>query len=898
MVRPDSSAPKPQLSDHWTLDLKRSSQLFLAIAICWTFIIAGLALWETRKARVFAMEMARIEAISTFHKDIAYRRWATKHGGVYVPLTPETQPNPYLAHIPERDITTQSGRKLTLMNPAYMTRQVHEMSKDQYGVRGHITSLKPLRPENAPDAWEAAALLRFESGAKEVSSLELLENDLYMRLMMPMVTEAGCLKCHGHQGYKVGDIRGGISISVPFRKYQDITRLYLSDVYRAFAVIWMIGLAGLWLGQKKIRHALLVRKKAADDLIESEERFHTVADFTSGWEYWINPQNQVVYMSPSCEKITGYAPSEFIADADLLDRIVASDHAAVYELHKHDRLGQRGSDDQEEMEFCIVTRKGDRRWIHHICRPIYSAKGDFRGVRVSNRDITERKNAADSIKTMVNEQKIILDNLGVGVLFLKDRKILWANRSLAKIFGYSVDEAIGRDTEIFYPDGKSYIETGEAGYAALSRGEVYTADLQMKKKNGTLIWCNIIGQAVNAVDLEQGAIWLIEDITDRKLLETELIKARNLESLGILAGGIAHDFNNLLQGLLGNIDMAKIHTPETSRAFPFLKNAELAYHAAVSLTNQLIAFAAGGTSARRTIQPAELIKESVLILMSGSNIRTVFDLPDDLFNLYVDTSQLRQAIGNITLNAQDAMPSGGVLIVSASNEILKSQDIPGLKPGTYIKISIKDQGCGIASELLPKIFDPYFSTKERGAQRGMGLGLTVSDAIVRKHNGLLKVESEVGKGSTFHIYLPAAVPTSEMSTIHRDAADKGLRVLIMDDEAAVYKIAVDYLTFIGYRAEVATNGDEAIRAYAAAQEAGDPYAVVILDLSIPEGMGGQEAFVRLRELDPKVKAIVSSGYANDPIMGDYSLYGYQGALAKPYRLETLKQMLERILSNP
>ncbi len=639
----------------------------------------------------------------------------------------------------------------------------------------------------------------------------------------------------------------------------------------------------------------LYKGLADAQLREAEDRYHTVADFTYDWEYWISAQNRIVYMSPSCQRITGYSSSEFMADPDLMNRIVFSEDAFIYEQHRHRRVDLEEGRGHEEIEFRIIARSNDLRWIHHICQPIYGADGAFRGMRASNRDITERKNAEDNLKRVVNEQKIILDNLGVGVLFLKNRKIIWANKSLADMFGYATDEVAGKDTEMFYPDRESYIETGEKGYTALSRCGIYTRELQMKKKNGSFFWCSLVGQAVNCTNLEDGAIWLIEDITERKNMEAEIIKARNLESLGILAGGIAHDFNNLLQGLLGNIDMAKIYTPATSKAFPFLKNAELAYNAAINLTNQLIAFSTGGTSTRKTIQPGQLIREAVSVITNGSNIRTLFDLPDDLLSIHADSAQLRQVIGNIALNALDAMPSEGVLLVSASNESLQSQSVPRLAPGMYIKISVRDQGCGIAPDILPRIFDPYFSTKQRGAEKGMGLGLTVSEAIIRKHNGAIQVESETGKGAVFHIYLPAAVTAAEAATTSKDTVKIGPRILLMDDEAAVYKIAVDYLAYIGYRVEAVTNGDEAINAYASAMNAGDPYAAVILDLAIPGGMGGQEAFIRIRQIDPKIKAIVSSGYATDPIMNDYSLYGYSGALAKPYRLEVLKQMLERIL---
>ncbi len=237
-------------------------------------------------------------------------------------------------------------------------------------------------------------------------------------------------------------------------------------------------------------------------------------------------------------------------------------------------------------------------------------------------------------------------------------------------------------------------------------------------------------------------------------MEEELVKARNLEALGILAGGIAHDFNNLLQGLLGNISMAKHYTPETSKAFPLLEEAEALYPAVSRLTGQLIAFSKGGLLVRKTIQPARLIHSTVLLTMTGSTVRPVFDLPEDLWDVRGDAEQFAQAIGNITLNSREAMPSGGTLLVSAANVRLEDRDVAGLAPGRYIKISIRDSGCGIAPDILPRIFDPYFSTRERGDQKGMGLGLTVSNAIIRKHNGVITAESEPGNGSTFTLYLP------------------------------------------------------------------------------------------------------------------------------------------------
>ena len=515
------------------------------------------------------------------------------------------------------------------------------------------------------------------------------------------------------------------------------------------------------------------RRRAEKALKEAEERYRTVANFTYDWEYWIGPDDRIIYTSPSCERITGYSVAAFEKDPALMRRIVYPDDLAVYGQHFHEK--KAGKDYYGEMEFRIIRADGSIRWIGHVCRPVYDDQGQFIGTRGSNRDVTRRRK-----------------------------------------------------------------------------------------------------------------------------LEEELNRSRNLESLGILAGGIAHDFNNLLQGLIGNIEMAIMYTPESSEAFPFLKNAESSYRAAINLTKQFIAFATGGISIKNIINPASVIMDAVSFALSGSNIKVVYDLSENLPDVCVDICQLGQAIGNITLNAREAMPSGGRLLVSAANEMLRGQEVPGLAPGKYIKISIQDQGRGIAPDLLLKIFDPYFSTKQRGVQKGMGLGLTVSDSIARKHNGAITVETEIGKGSTFHIHLPAVVSAAAEKAPPKEAPDKDIvkvlpRVLIMDDDPNVVRVAVDFLNFVGYRLDAVFDGEESIKAYKTAQEAGDPYAAVILDLTIPGGMGGKEAIVRLKELDPKVKAIVSSGYADDPVLIDFAKYGFVGGLIKPYRLETLKKTLEKVI---
>jgi len=363
------------------------------------------------------------------------------------------------------------------------------------------------------------------------------------------------------------------------------------------------------------------------------------------------------------------------------------------------------------------------------------------------------------LQVVINEQKIILSNIGVGVLFLKNRVIIWANPAMTRIFGYAPNELQGQATEMLYLDRESYLTSGENAYSVLAHEAVHNFQVQMKQKNGKLIWINLVGQRLSSSDPQEGSIWMLEDITARKQMEAEIIKNRNLESLGILASGIAHDFNNLFQILLGNITLAKMDIPESSEAFGFLTSAESAYHQGSKLTKHLIAFASGGFSERKSIQPDEFIKKAVITQAAGAtDLQLEFDLPDDLGLVTVDVEKMEQVMQHLTLNAIEAMPTGGKLRVSATSETITAAAGIALAAGKYVRISFQDQGHGINKEILPSIFDPYFSTKPLGAKKGIGLGLTLCDTIAKKHGGAITVESTPGAGATFHVYLPAEAP--------------------------------------------------------------------------------------------------------------------------------------------
>ncbi len=389
------------------------------------------------------------------------------------------------------------------------------------------------------------------------------------------------------------------------------------------------------------------------------------------------------------------------------------------------------------------------------------------------------------------------------------------------------------------------------------------------------------------------------DITERKRMAAEVTKARNLESLGLLTGGIAHDFNNLFQGLFGNLELARMYTAATSKAMPFLEKSQQVQDMAIKLTGQLVSFSTGGIQRPMDIQPASLIQEEVAAILADSGLTAEFALADDLWHIHVDPDQLRQVIKHLVRNAMEAMPdeAAGKIKIMAGNETLaKGHSLhPALAPGQYVRIAIKDQGLGISRENLPRIFDPYFSTKERCSQKGMGLGLALCETIIRKQGGAITVKSQPGKGSTFHVFLPAMVAAAQKTAAIITRKARGARILLMDDDLSVVKMLTQFLQISGFRVDSTLDGNAAITAYEQARSAGDPYIMVILDLSIPGGRGGKEVITTLKQIDPAVKAIVSSGYASDPVMTDFADYGFVAACVKPYLLSELKETMARFL---
>ncbi len=384
----------------------------------------------------------------------------------------------------------------------------------------------------------------------------------------------------------------------------------------------------------------------------------------------------------------------------------------------------------------------------------------------------------------------------------------------------------------------------------------------------------------------------MRDITEKKRMDEELQKASKIESIGILAGGIAHDFNNILTAILGNISLAKLPISPEEKTFKRLSEAENACIRAKDLTQQLLTFSKGGAPSKKLVSISKLVNDSVTFAIRGTNVSTNFIIPEKIWDIEADEGQISQVLFNLTINAAQAMQNGGELSIKLENvEIAKDSLLP-LKTGDYIKIVLKDNGIGIPEEFISKIFDPYFSTKTNGS----GLGLATSYSIIKKHEGYISVDSKPGEGTTFTIYLQASNQKIEEINIQNDekpSIETG-KILVMDDEQIVREVIGEMLVSLGYDVSFSKEGKEAIKLYKEAMNSGEKYDFVIIDLTIQGGMGGKETILKLKELDPDIYAIVSSGYSNSTIISEYSNYGFKECIKKPYNTLELANTLAKL----
>ena len=638
-----------------------------------------------------------------------------------------------------------------------------------------------------------------------------------------------------------------------------------------------------------IMRDITAQQKAEEALQESEEKYRTLVETAPLGIQISDCEGRITFSNTSHQQIHGLPEGEIVGKF-IWDFIIDEE-----EKEKLQEQYQFIIEEQPKPEPYFTVNKtsdGSDTHIRVDWNYLRNTHGEVTAICSIITDISSWIWAEKTLKESEQKFRSVIESCPEGMMLYNlepDNRLIFVgtNPAADKILGVTCNQFIGNTIEEAFPSlaeteiPDRYREICRTG-KSWQTDQISYEDEQVK---------GIFEVHAFQTGPDRMALFF-SDVTKKRFMEEELQKVQKLESIGILAGGIAHDFNNLLTAILGNISMAKLFSQtDINKVLERLTDAEKASLRARDLTQQLLTFSKGGAPIKSAASIKNIIKDSTSFMLSGSNVKCNLQFQDNLWPMNIDEGQISQVIQNVIKNADQAMPEGGTIKVSAENIMVSEHNALPLQTGNYVHLTIADQGVGILEKHLVKIFDPYFSTK----QEGSGLGLAACYSIIRNHDGLITAESEFGNSTTFHIYLPGSDTQPEKKKMpQKKSMRSGEKILVMDDDGDVLSVAINMLNLMGYKTDTAHDGSEAITKYKQAMEEGQPFDGIILDLTIPGGMGGQETVQQLLLIDPEVKAIVSSGYANDPIMAEYIKYGFHGVATKPYGMEQLGQVLRNL----
>ncbi len=607
------------------------------------------------------------------------------------------------------------------------------------------------------------------------------------------------------------------------------------------------------------------------------------------------PEGRFLQVGAAARHVFGVPPERFLETPRLVRELLSeSDRVRFDKLWERLQRGEVAS----PIEYRIPDARGEEHWVRQAHRQVFDAQRRVVGLEGVSRDVTATRRATEALFEEKEQLLTTLESIADGVIATDvEGRITLMNTVAERLTGWSWEDADGRPLCEVYPVIREPDRTPRRDLVQ----RVVESSETVRPGCSVILVCpdgserlldEIAAPIVDASEQVAGVVLVFRDETAHRRLEEQTLRNQKLEALGVLAGGIAHDFNNILTGVMGNVSLALLQLSDATPARTRLEEAERALQRAQGLTQQLLTFARGGTPVLQPVSVGVLVREAVSFALAGSNVGSQLVVPDDLWPVEVDEAQIGRVLHNLVLNAEEAMPDGGTVLVRVSNRPMGPGNDHQLREGRYVRISVRDHGQGIDPQVLPRIFEPYFTTKTHGS----GLGLSVCYSIVNSHQGALVVEAEPGKGSCFFVYLPAGdLFVEEVPTALPTLVGGTGRVLVVDDEEMVLSVAAAMLEHLGYEPVTVSDGVAAIERYGRDADAGKPFDAVIMDLTIPGGIGGQEAVQWLLSIDPDLRCIVSSGYSDDPIMADFRRWGFRGVMRKPYRMEELARALEAVL---
>ena len=624
-----------------------------------------------------------------------------------------------------------------------------------------------------------------------------------------------------------------------------------------------------------------------DRIRSNEEKFRTLFDHAADGIYIADMKGTIIDANPQALDRLGYTREELIGKG--FHEFIAKEHfPAVVEGLKE--LWSKGS---TVRELTGLSKQGERVPAE-INGNVINISGQ-KALLIISRNISERKEAERALRNEKERLDVTLNNISEGVIVTDlTGTIVLANISAAVLLNSGKEELVGMKLADLYH--LSDPSTGEplksAITATLANGLVSTTYRSALKSTD---WTMLVNESASPIfegEKMVGAVLALHDVTVEKNLEEEIAKAARLRTIGTLAGGIAHDFNNVLTIIMGNIELSHRYGLSHDDADKWFDDMSKALERAKDLSNQLLTFSKGGAPVKKDISLEHLVSEIIAEVFTDEDVAHEVKFPQDLGKVNIDEVQMKQAFLHIFKNAREAMPDGGILDVSAVHSFVDG-DSMFLKQGEYIHIRIRDTGAGIPASQTNHVFEPYFSTKPNHA----GMGLAVAYSIVKAHSGHISIESDIEKGTTVHIYVPS-VNQENMTEYVKDCSlphKSKLKVLVMDDEEMIRDVASDMLASMGHSCDCVYGGQEALVRYINAHASGEPYDLVVMDLTIPNGMGGKEAISELLKIDQEAKVIVSSGYSNDPVMSDYQSYGFKYVMPKPYKIKDFESAITQAM---